>query len=202
MGRAKEFDEDEVLDRVMIDFWETGYNALSIRGIEESTGVLKGSLYAAFGDKHSLFLAALERYIRLGRADVDKLLAKGPTPRAAIERYLRARATRCTGPLRSRGCLLANTAIELAPHDAEVSSVAATAYRAMVDQLVPTLREGQRMGQISRDKDAKTLAEYLVVLVQGMNVVGKTDADGSMVRAALKLALRSLDDAEKSADDQ
>jgi TetR/AcrR family transcriptional regulator, transcriptional repressor for nem operon len=70
MPRPTEFDTEEVVRQVMEVFWTHGYNATSIQDLVESTGVLRGSLYHTFSDKHTLYLQGLTRYgeIALGRA--------------------------------------------------------------------------------------------------------------------------------------
>ncbi|QSQ11879.1 TetR/AcrR family transcriptional regulator [Myxococcus landrumensis] len=193
MGRPKTFDEDAVLDRAIDQFWTTGYHAVSVRDLETSTGVLKGSLYATFGDKRALFLASLRRYADQSVVDIHALLAKGATPRAGLEHYLRVRGKECIGPTRTRGCFLANTAAEVAPHDPEVRAVVGQSFAKLADALEPTLREAQKQGLVSRRHDAHALAAHLVVLVQGMSIVGKTEPDSSLIRSSLRFALSLLE---------
>lgn len=196
MGRPRKFDEDRVLEQAMHEFWECGYHALSTRALEESTGVLKGSLYAAYGDKRALFLAALERYAAAGHAEVEAMLAAAPTPRAGLVKYLRARASQSAGSRRARGCLLANTAAELAPHDEEVSAVLGRAYARLTATLERAVRAAQERGEIARDRDPRAVASFLVLLVQGMSVVGRVARGAPMVRSALEMALEALGVAE------
>jgi TetR/AcrR family transcriptional repressor of nem operon len=201
VGRPRKFDPDEVLEQAMCEFWESGFHALSTRALEESTGVLKGSLYAAYGDKRALFLTALERYAAAGQAEVEAMLAAAPTPRAGLETYLRARASQCTGPRRTRGCLLANAAVELAPHDEEVSAVLGRAYTRLTATLEQAVRAAQERGELPQNRDPRATASFLVLLVQGMSVVGKVARGAPMVRSALEMALGLLDSAERPDDE-
>ncbi|WP_394827135.1 TetR/AcrR family transcriptional regulator [Pendulispora albinea] len=190
MGRPKTFDDDEVLERVIDCFWRMGYHAVSVRDLEAATGLLKGSLYAAFGDKRSLFLAALARYSEWGPREIQSILAAAPTPREGIERYLRLRAEHCsTGQTRQRGCFLANTAAELSPHDPEIQALVRDGFTKLAEALEPAILAAQKLGQIDRAHDARTLARHLVVLVQGMTVVGKTETDPVLVGAAVQMGL-------------
>jgi len=200
MGRPKTFDEDAVLDRAIEQFWTTGYHAVSVRDLETGTGVLKGSLYAAFGDKRALFLASLRRYADQSAVQIRELLSHGANPRAGLEHYLRVRGKGCTGPGRTRGCLLANTAAEVAPHDPEVRAVVGQSFAKLAAALEPAILEAQEQGLLSRRHDAHELAAHLVVLVQGMSVVGKTEPDSALVRSSLRFALSLLenDSPEKS----
>ncbi|MCP3138062.1 TetR/AcrR family transcriptional regulator [Pyxidicoccus xibeiensis] len=197
MGRPKTFEEDEVLQRAMMQFWETGYSALSVKDLEQGTGLLRGSLYAAFGDKRALFLAALERYADLSAEELETLLASGPTPRAGIERYLRNMLKNCTGELRHRGCLLANTAAEVAPRDPEVRALVGRRYSKMAAILETAIKASQDAGEIDPARNARALAQHLIVLVQGMSLVGKTEPEAPLVRSALRMALTLLDSKEQ-----
>ena len=62
MGRAREFDADEVLDKALTVFREKGYEATSVQDLVLRTGVNRASLYGAFGNKQKLFQRVMERY--------------------------------------------------------------------------------------------------------------------------------------------
>ncbi|MDG1858569.1 MAG: TetR/AcrR family transcriptional regulator, partial [Emcibacteraceae bacterium] len=62
VGRPREFDKDKVLKIIMNLFWENGYEATSLSEITSATGLKKGSLYSAFGDKHAMYLSAIDHY--------------------------------------------------------------------------------------------------------------------------------------------
>ena len=87
MGRPREFDEDGVLERALHVFWRLGYEATSVTDLMEATGLAKGSLYKAFGDKRSLFLKALDRYLERGRDALRHTLTDAPTVREGLERF-------------------------------------------------------------------------------------------------------------------
>src|SRR5213593_4367778 len=72
-GRPRSFDVDAAVERAMDVFWSRGYHATALPDLLRATKLSRGSLYAAFGDKHSLFLRALDRYIAdaLTRLDIE-----------------------------------------------------------------------------------------------------------------------------------
>ena len=80
MARPREFDESEVLDAAIAAFWRGGYAATSISDLQAATGLSRGSLYKAFGYKHGLFLAALDRYLRHGLLALDGVFAEAASP--------------------------------------------------------------------------------------------------------------------------
>lgn len=123
MARHREFDEDKVLDALKHVFWEHGYDGTSYTNIMEATGLQKGSLYAAFGDKRALYQKALARYDEKEVSDAVHMLRNDNlTPAIRIEIMM-------TGPVDAAqtkegrwGCLLCNAAIDQAPIDIETEN--------------------------------------------------------------------------------
>src|ERR671910_2905737 len=88
MARPREFDIDEALDAAMGAFWVRGYEATSLADLMQVMGLQKGSIYKAFGDKHALFLSALQRYLDQMYAAQRQALANATSPRATIQAWL------------------------------------------------------------------------------------------------------------------
>src|ERR1700675_3846645 len=80
MGRPREFDTDAAMEKAMRLFWAKGYEGTSVADLTGTLGISRPSLYAAFGDKQSLFRAALERYAAGPAGYVATALGK-PTAR-------------------------------------------------------------------------------------------------------------------------
>lgn len=118
MGRPREFDENEVLNALRDVFWEHGYEGTSYADIMSATGLKKGSLYASFGDKRSLYLQALDRYDKGNVSDGVAMLRNaaltGPERIGALMQSLVDAAETQRGRW---GCLLCNAAIDQAPFD-------------------------------------------------------------------------------------
>ncbi|MDX1606918.1 MAG: helix-turn-helix domain-containing protein, partial [Candidatus Competibacterales bacterium] len=117
MARTKAFDRTEVLERAMTLFWRQGYEATSIQDLVAHTGVNRASLYATYGDKRTLFGAALAHYRDVVSARRMRQLTEPGAGKAAIRRFFRELIEYSLGEGHPLGCLLANSAIELAPHD-------------------------------------------------------------------------------------
>jgi TetR/AcrR family transcriptional repressor of nem operon len=130
-GRPREFDTDDAVMRAMGVFWSRGYHGTSLPDLLEATRLSRGSLYAAFGDKHGLFLRALDRYIdeALSRIDVELDPAKDAV--AGLRACLAGYVDRTCGVAGKRGCLVVATAMELAAHDAEVEQRIRRFFRTM-----------------------------------------------------------------------
>ena len=123
MARLKAFDEDKAIDAAVDCFWVRGYEATSVRDLAERMGIGGASLYNAYGDKRALFITALERYAnRSMRERIARLEASG-RPKQAIEAFLAEIIDRSLKDRARKGCLLVNSALDVAPHDAEIGKV-------------------------------------------------------------------------------
>src|SRR5271169_850307 len=122
MARPREFDEDAVLKAAMNCFWERGYEATSVRDLATEMGITGPSLYNAFGDKRSLFRKALERYAQhSARARIARLESTLP-PKEAVQAFITEIVEHSLDDRDRRGCLLVNSALEIAPHDPEIGA--------------------------------------------------------------------------------
>ena len=122
MARPREFDEAAVLDAAIEKFWQCGYEATSVRDLAEEMDIAGASLYNAFGDKRAVFTAALVRYCdQSPRARIKRLEATQP-PRHAIREFIEEIIQRSLSDPERRGCLLINSALEIAPHDRELDA--------------------------------------------------------------------------------
>ena len=191
MARTKEFDPDAALQAAMELFWAKGYEATSVADLVEHLGIGRGSLYATFGDKHQLYLAALRRYQETQPPVVELLSQPGPVlpaVRALVERY----AEEAAGDTERRGCMLVNAATERLPADRQVARVVEAGWDTLETALTAALIRARAQGELSPDKDPRALARFLLVVLQGIRVVGKGEASASRVRDAAAQAFAIL----------
>jgi TetR/AcrR family transcriptional regulator, transcriptional repressor for nem operon len=192
VARTKEFDPDAALRAALELFWERGYEATSMVDLVERMGVARASIYATFGGKRELYLKALDRYGEL----VDPGLLAGlsqpgpalPAVRALVERYAREAA----GEEGRRGCFLVNTAVELAPHDPLVARRVQANWDFLETALTSALMRAQAQGELAEDKDPRGLGRFLLVLMQGLRVMGKAATEPERLRDAAAQALALL----------
>jgi TetR/AcrR family transcriptional regulator, transcriptional repressor for nem operon len=173
-GRPRSFDVDAAVERAMGVFWSRGYHATALPDLLRATKLSRGSLYAAFGDKHSLFLRALDRYIADAVTRMDVELAPRREPIDALRAYLAGYVDRTSGANGRRGCLLVATAMELAGQDAEIGRRVAGFFRAMEARLADALSRAKVAGKLADGVDPASAAKILVCFVEGLRVVGKT----------------------------
>ncbi len=201
-GRPRSFDRDEALERAIAVFWEYGYDATSIALLTGTLGVGAPSLYAAFGDKRTLFLEALDRYLRTYGAFTTRALTEEPNARDAIERLLHEAAAAYTRPDRPHGCLLITAATNCSPQSADIEAhlreLRVVGTRALEDKIA----DATRKGQISAHTDAHALATFYSATLQGMSAQARDGAPRSDLAHIAETALRAWPSvADQRADD-
>jgi AcrR family transcriptional regulator len=189
-GRPRSFDRDEALERAITVFWAHGYDATSIAQLTNALGIGAPSLYAAFGDKRTLFLEALDRYLQTYGAFTRRALVEEHPARGAVERLLLEAATAYTRPDRPPGCLLITAATNCSPQSADIAAHLRELRTAGVRELADRIADAVRAGELPADADPHALATFYAAVLQGMSAQardGATRADLEQIaRAALK----------------
>jgi len=173
-GRPRTFDTEAAVERAMNVFWTRGYHATALPDLLRATKLSRGSLYAAFGDKHSLFLRALDRYIADALARMDVEFAPHREPIDGLRAYFAGYVERNSGANGRRGCLLVATAMELAGRDADVDRRIDGFFKAMEGRVADALSRAKAAGKLADGVEPSSAARIIVCFVEGMRVVGKT----------------------------
>ena len=190
MARTKEFEPGEALDRATDLFWRKGYGATSMRDLLDEMRIGRGSFYDTFGDKRTLFLASLDRFEERRTTWISEALEGSGID--GVEKVFRRTVENLVNFEPRRGCLLANTAVELAPHDAEVSEKIRDHVRSTEAAFGGALLRAKEAGEIPSDGDPKVLARFLVSNLQGLRVMGRAGADRQTLEDAARVALEAL----------
>jgi TetR/AcrR family transcriptional regulator, transcriptional repressor for nem operon len=193
MARPREFDEARALESAMNAFWERGYNGTSVSDLITATGLNKGSLYGAFGDKRRLFLRAVDYYQQAGLQTMRQALEQPGSAREAIARWMSLVVQGCCAADGWRGCFVFNTAVEMAPHDEEIAQWVRQVMRRSQQMFRAALERGQAQGEFSRGLNCEAAACFLVVSVAGMRVICKTSPTPRELRGVVDLILSVLD---------
>jgi TetR/AcrR family transcriptional repressor of nem operon len=192
MARTKEFDPDEALDRALDLFWRQGYGATSIADLVTHLGISRASLYDTFGSKHALYLRALDRYVDARDPGIVAELAQPgpvvPAIRALVERF----ASEAGGAAGSRGCLVANAACERVPEDAATARRVEGSWGTLEVALTSALTRARAGGELAGECDPRELARFLVVVLVGMRVIGRSDAGPDRLNDTARTALAIL----------
>jgi TetR/AcrR family transcriptional repressor of nem operon len=193
MARPREFDEAAVLDAAIQCFWVRGYEAASVRELAGSMGISGASLYNAFGDKHSLFARALDRYVETGFTQRIRRIEDHLPPRDAIAAFFSEIIERSLGDPQHKGCLLVNAALEVASHDPAIQRVVAGFFARVEAFFYRCVAEGQRCGTITLAQPAEDLARLLLGILVGVRVMARAQPDRTLLEGMVKPALALLD---------
>jgi AcrR family transcriptional regulator len=200
MGRPREFDTDAALEKAMRLFWAKGYEGTSVADLTETLRISRPSLYAAFGDKQSLFRAALERYAAGPAGYVAAALGK-PTALEVARVLLSGAADLHTDFSNPGGCLTVNGAIA-SGDDAEPVRQALNAHRtAGLALLRRRFEQAKAQRDLPKDSDPGALARFLAAVVYGMAVLASGGASRKELEQVIRTAMKAWPAAEESADD-
>ena len=190
MGRPREFDVNDALDRAIEVFWRNGYEGSSVAELTEAMGISPPSLYSAFGNKEGLFRRALDRYIEKHGGYWDKAFAE-PTARAMAEHLLHGCAKFLAQERNPPGCMFARSAASCS-EDAEAVHRELTARRAEGEAKVRKRLEcAKAAGELPRDQSPADLARYLMTVMDGMAARAACGAGREELRKVAELALRA-----------
>jgi len=190
VGRPREFELEEALDRAMLLFWRKGYEGASLSDLTEAMGITRPSLYAAFGNKEDLFRQVLDRYDeRTASFLVDSIEA--PTARTVAEGLLRGAANFHADLNNPPGCLMV--------HGSLVGSDASDPLRLETRKRRALLRETIRRrleralgeGDLPPGSDATALAYYIVTVMRGMAVEAASGASGEDLHKIVDVAMNA-----------
>jgi TetR/AcrR family transcriptional repressor of nem operon len=193
MARHKEFDRDEALQRAMEVFWSRGYEAASVGDLVKHMGINRQSLYDTFGDKHSLYLQALDRYREVEGGKMYGVL-EGPGP---VKRALRQLFTSVIEGAHEegarRGCFVGNAMSELAGRCRATAEKTCGSMAAAEDALYRALVRGRKAGEIKGGRDLRAVARFLYGSLQGLQLMSKATADRKTLEDVVRVTLSVLD---------
>lgn len=191
-GRPREYDIEVALDRAIRVFTERGFHATSIGDLTAAMELTQGSIYKAFKDKRAVFLAAFDRYVAVRAERLAEATRTAKTGLDRVRKLLAFYVESAHGAEGMKGCLIVGSAAELAIFDEEIArKVAAVLDRneALIDEFI---KEGQQDGSIPSRIDRAAAAKFLLCLLQGMRVVGKTGRTREDMAAVMEVAMRTV----------
>lgn len=193
MARPREFDEVTALEAAIECFWQRGYEATSVRDLADRMGISAPSLYNAYGDKHALFVQALERYLdHSTRARIRRLEDSLP-PKQAVRHFIEEIIERSVNDRERRGCFLINSALEVAPHDRELGALIAERLAEIEAFFYRSIKAAQAEGDVPRDRVAKDIARLLLGVLLGIRVLARSKPERVLLEGVARPALALLD---------
>ena len=194
-GRPRAFDTDQALNSALELFWRHGYEGTSVAALAEAMGINVPSLYAAFGNKESLFRSVLDRYLQ-GPAGYLRIALQEPTARKAAEKAFSGAIEMAMNPRHGDGCLLVQGGLATGPAAesirTELSRRRAAAEAAVRRRFERAAAEGDLPAEISPQK----LARFLMTVIWGLSVQAAGGATRTQLNDAAEMALRCWPAAE------
>ncbi|RYX83289.1 TetR/AcrR family transcriptional regulator [bacterium] len=191
MARPKAFDREKALQAAMAIFWSRGYEATSTDDLIKGMGIGRQSLYDTFGDKHKLYLEALQMYNANSIAGYIETIRGTASPMAAIEEILLSMALD-SSETRAFGCMGINATCEFGQNDAKVNAVLQSSGVTMLSILEQALNEAKAKGEMPDTLDTRKAARFLNSTLAGMKVGARGGEDADTLRDVASFALNSL----------
>jgi TetR/AcrR family transcriptional repressor of nem operon len=195
VGRPPIVDRDTALERIMCRFWRTGFHSTSLDDLLEASGMHRGSFYRTFGDKRSAFDEALALYVqRVAASDVLPALTSTGSPMARLETLFIARLEAALGNVEPfagdrPGCLVVNTATELAAHDKRASEQVGAALDGVRESIAALLRAAVEAGEVDAAIHVDAAADHLSTLLQGAIVMSRSGKSSERLHELLRTAI-------------
>ncbi|MET9671024.1 TetR/AcrR family transcriptional regulator [Streptomyces sp. NPDC006475] len=192
MARLREFDTQAAVEASMNAFRRKGYEGTSIQDLVDATGVGRGSLYAAFGSKDGLYLAAMDRYREKYSTPLIDILRGGAPALELLREILVGTVDEVVRDGNRHACLIVGAVTERIAHDPEIATHVRRTTSSLEDALFDVIAEAQADGQLSNSRGARDLARYLLTFMQGIRVMGAIAPDRQALMETVETALAPL----------
>jgi TetR/AcrR family transcriptional regulator, transcriptional repressor for nem operon len=192
MSRAKDFVVDEVLDKALAVFHKQGYSATSMQDLVDAMGINRFSVYASFGSKDGLFLAALKRYLQWDGAQFLRVASHACSAKEAIVEILNLTVTLISEDKERKGCFLVNSAIELSALPYGAANDVMRGMGATQELLEILVQRAQQEKDISPEHDSRHLAAALLAGIIGMRVLGRAGTEIGTLQMVAQGHIKSL----------
>jgi TetR/AcrR family transcriptional repressor of nem operon len=193
MARHKEFDRDDVLQKAMEVFWSRGYAAASLQDLVGHMGINRQSIYDTFGDKHALYLQALDRYREVESRKLFELLERPGSVRKALRQLFTGVVEAALSDAPRRGCLMGNAMSELAGRCKETAAKTCSSMAEVEGAFYRALSRGKKEGELKGIRDPRAVARFLYSSLQGLILMAKATQDRKTLEDVVKVTLSVLD---------
>lgn len=192
MARPKEFSEEEALTKAAEVFWRNGYHNSSMQELVAEMGVCRASIYETYGDKHALYLKALDQYRALSGKTFHDVVDQVDTARGKIQAIMNVVIDQQVVN-DARGCFMTNATLEMLPeYKQTVGPLVGGNMDTLEALFISILAEGVNTGELRPDLPVASTARFMLGLVGGVNVVGKVRPDRATLNEIVDVGLRSL----------
>jgi AcrR family transcriptional regulator len=185
-GRPRAYDPDVALAKATETFWAQGFAGASLDDLSAATGMNRPSLYGAFGDKQTLFKAALDRYMDSSRAAMIEAFRGGGTLREVLTRiYHTALGFYLSDDMGGRGCFLASAGLGQALVDSDVRQVVADGLHELDRGVEGLLQRRQAKGELPSTVDAVALGRVASMMMNALSVRARAGETREQLEATI-----------------
>lgn len=192
-GRPKCFDEQAVLEKAMLLFWQYGYEATSISDLTQALGITAPSLYSSFGGKAELFEKCLALYIQNEACAMDEIFKQAKSARIAIEIYLFENLKRLIQKDKPSGCMLVTSTMNCSNEHTELQQQLLDKRLHTKSKIFDRLKIGQESGDISPQADIQTMTDFYTTLLQGMTIQARDGVTIHQLEKVVYMAMQAWD---------
>jgi TetR/AcrR family transcriptional repressor of nem operon len=185
MARRKEFDEQEVLERALELFWRRGYVNTSVEDLLSEMHINRWSLYQTFGDKHALFMRALDAYCQRWRGVIHERVTSASSPRACLDALLDALVKQIADDRDGRGCLVVNSAFEYHALPEDARAVVRRSLASLEGVIQKTVERAQHAGELPRDRDPRAVARLVIATLNGARSLWRIERDPERLKGLI-----------------
>jgi TetR/AcrR family transcriptional repressor of nem operon len=196
MARGRAFDEERAIDQAVDCFWLRGYEATSVRDLGEAMEIGGASLYNAFGDKRTLFVKCLERYANRSSRERMARIGEKHAPKEAIRAFLSEIIERSLKDPDCKGCLLVNSALDVAPHDAAIGKAVAGYLDEIRTFFRRNIEAARRAGTVPKNIDADVVSGHFLGVLMGIRALARVKPERKLLESVVRPALALLDTAK------
>jgi TetR/AcrR family transcriptional repressor of nem operon len=189
MARQREFDRDEALHKAMEVFWSRGYSAASVQDLVRHMGINRQSLYNTFGDKHALYLLALDRYREVEGRRMFELLERPGSVKKSLRQLFEGTVEKALCDKQHRGCFMGNAMSELAGRCKETAAKTCTNMAVAEEAFYHALLRGKKEGELKRVSDPRAVARFLYSSLQGLVLMAKATQDRKTLKDVVRVTL-------------
>lgn len=193
VGRPRKIPPEIILENAMQVFWEKGYDGASMVDIMAATGMHKGSLYQTFGDKKSLFMAALELYLDGMYKQQLQIISEHSDPAEAIRAVLFGMvdfSSDCDGS--SHGCMAVNSLVDSAPFDEDISQLLEAKHQRMINLMVDIISQIHQQNPQQLTRPPELVAGLIGIAMQGLSIEMKNNMSVEDASALLEQQMSLL----------
>lgn len=193
MARPREFDYDHVVSKVTDLFWEKGFHSTSLDDIMTTTGLNKGSLYASFGNKETLFRIALKKYIGDGPFEKFRQSDRSPDPiHLLVLLYRKLISETQLSKLGKRGCFAFNSGLEFGNQGTKLSRFVLSEVGRLESFFHQLIEEAQESTFLPKTLDVRKAAFRAFAAAFTIREMAKFRPDRQLLEEIANTALASL----------